>query len=174
MRKEKIETERGVKAQTLLVWKAPIRPYKKRDREFFSTAAAIAFLVIVILVFLKEWFLIVAIIALSFLTYVLATVPPEEVEHRITNKGIVTGGKNYIWDELANFWFSEQWGGKILNVRTPFQFPGRISLLLGDQKQESVEKLLSRFLELEEESPTITEKAGKWLAKKIPLEKEAP
>lgn len=173
LKKEKIETERGVETRALLSWEAPTRPFKKRDREFFSNAVAIAFLVGVILFFLKEWFLIIAIIALLFLVYILSTVPPEKVEHKITNRGIVTGGKSYLWNELGNFWFAQQLGEKTLNIEVPFQIPRRLILLLGDQKEEVLKKLLSRFLESEEPTPGFTERAGEWLSKKIPLEKSA-
>lgn len=171
LEKEKIEVERGVKKELLLSWRAPVRPFKKRDREFYSTAGAIAFLVMVVLFFLKEWVLIVTIIALLFLVYILSTTPPEEVEHRITNKGIETGGKNYVWNELGLFWFTKQWGETILNVSAPFQMPGRLMMLLGKEKEENLRKLLERFLEHEEMPPTMMEKAGNWLARKVPLEK---
>jgi len=173
LKKEKIETERGVETKTLLVWEALVRPFKKRDKEFFSNAVAIAFLFGVILFFLKEWFLIIAIIALLFLVYILSTVSPDKVEHKITNRGIVTGGKSYLWNELGNFWFTQQWGEKILNIEIPFQLPRRLILLLGDQEEEVLKKLLSRFLESEEPAPGFVEKAGGWLSKKIPLEKSA-
>ncbi|HUW21164.1 MAG TPA: hypothetical protein VMW41_00700 [Candidatus Bathyarchaeia archaeon] len=171
LKKEKIETERGVKRELLLTWKAPVRPFKKRNKEFYSTAVAIAFLFGVILFFLKEWFLIIAIIALLFFVYILSTVPPEETEHQITNKGISTSGKNYSWDELGIFWFGEQWGEKVLNIRTPFQFPGTLILLLGMQKEEEINRLLSRFLNYEEVKLSWLEKATNWLSTKIPLEK---
>jgi hypothetical protein len=158
------------KAKVLLVWKAPIRPFKKRNREFFSTAGAIVFLVTVILIFLKEWFLILVIIAFLFLAFVLFTTEPEKVEHKITNRGIETGGRKYLWDELGDFWFTSQLGNEVLNVGTPFRFPGRLVFLLGGEKKAKFEKLLGRFLSLEEPRPTLTEKAGKWLVKKVPLE----
>lgn len=171
LKKEKIDTERGVEVETLLLWKAPSRPYRERDKEFFSTVGAIAFLVIVVLVFLKEWFLIILIIALLFFLYILSTVPPGEVEHQITNKGIQTGERTYLWHELGDFWFSEEWGQKTLNIFTPFFPSGRLTLLLGNQKEEVLRKVLLRFLRHEEPQPTFVEKASEWLAKRIPLEK---
>ena len=162
-----------IPTKVLFSWEAPIRPFKKRDKEFFSTAGAIAFLVGVILIFLKEWFLIVAIIALLFLVYILSTIPPEKTKHEITNKGIATGGRDYGWGELGNFWFSEQWEQKILNVEVPFQFPARLFMLLGDEKEEEVKKHLTRFLEHQESAPTWVDKASNWLSEKVPLERPA-
>src|SRR3989344_3962647 len=78
-------------AKTLFAWKAPLRPFKKRDREYYTTVGAIVFLVAVILFFLKEWLLIGVVVALAFVSYVFASVPPGEDEHMVTNKGIRTG-----------------------------------------------------------------------------------
>lgn len=172
--KDRVETGEKVKTEILMEWSAPVRPFKKRDREFYSTAGAIAFLVIVILFFLKEWFLIVVIIAFFFYVYVISNTPPEKTDHRISNKGIVSAGKNYRWEELGAFWFSEQWGERILNVNTPFQLPGRLMMLLGDKQEEEIKKVLERFLEFEEQKPTVVDKASDWLAKNIPLDKTPP
>ncbi|MBN1263446.1 MAG: hypothetical protein JW991_03750 [Candidatus Pacebacteria bacterium] len=170
LEEEEANSEKVSRIKELLAWEAPARPFKKRSKEFFSTVSAIAFLVMVILVFLKEWFLIIAIIAFSFLIYVLSTIPPQKVKHKITNRGITTNDKEYFWEELGNFWFTQQLDETILNIKMPFRYPGRLMMLLGNQKEAKVKKVLSRFLSLEKVSPTWIEKAGKWLAEKVPLE----
>src|SRR3989344_4772093 len=83
--------------KVLLSWRAAGRPFKKRDKEYYTTIGAIVFLVAIILLFLKEWLLIAVMIALAFVSYVLASVPPEEAKHELTNKGIRTGDKLYRW-----------------------------------------------------------------------------
>ena len=40
----KIEPEKITELKTLLIWEAAVRPFKKRDREYYSTIAAIVFL----------------------------------------------------------------------------------------------------------------------------------
>jgi len=157
--------------KTLVEWKAPVRPFKKRDREYFTTIGAIVFLLAVILFFLKEWILIAVIIALVFVSYILATVQPEEVEHKITNRGIITGGKTYRWEELFRFWFTEKWGQKILNISTVVRFPGRLTLLLGEANQEQVKKILSDYLPFEEPEKTWADNASSWLSRQVPLGK---
>ena len=71
----------------MLSWEATVRPFKKRDREYYSTIAAIVFLLAVILLFLKEWLLIAVMVALMFVAYVLATVVPEKTTHEINTRG---------------------------------------------------------------------------------------
>lgn len=158
--------------RTLLSWKAPARPFRKRTRDYYLTIAAIVFFVCVILLFFKEWLLIGVILSLTFVTYVLGTVPPREVEHKITTEGIVSHERAYLWEELFDFWFSEALGQKILNINTRRALPGRIFLLLGDLEEGKVRQVLAKYLPYREvPEKGWTEKAGEWLSQKVPLEK---
>jgi hypothetical protein len=157
--------------RTLVEWKAPVRPFKKRDREYLTTIGAIVFLLGVILLFLQEWLLIAVIVALVFVAYILSTVSPEETEHKITNRGVITGGKTYRWEELVRFWFTEKWGQKILSLETVVRFPGRLTLLLGEANQEQIKKILSDYLPFEEPEKTWADNASNWLSRQIPLGK---
>lgn len=160
-----------VELKSLLIWQAPVRPFKKRDKEFFTTVAAIAFLVCVILLFIKEWLGIAVVASLVFVGYVLATVEPEKTEHEITTRGVKTGDKLYKWEELNRFWFSDKWGQTILNIDTKLRFPSRLIMLLNDQPQDKIKQMLSRYLQFEEPEVTFMDRSAKWLSDKIPLEK---
>lgn len=158
--------------EILLSWKSPSRPFKKREKEFFTTIGAIVFLLAVILVFIKEFLLIGAILALAFVAYVLATVPPEEVEHKITSLGLESAGHFYKWEELLGFWFGEKWGQPVLLVATRLRFPGRLIILTGGQDQEKIKVALSKYLNFRERpEKNWMDDAAKWLAEKVPLEK---
>ena len=159
-------------AKDLLEWEAPARPFKKRDREYFTTIGAIVFLLTIILFFLKEWLLIGAIIAFAFLAYVLASIPPEKVKHKITTRGIITAGKMHKWPTLSRFWFSEKWGSKILNIETLFAVPRHLTLLLGSQNQEKVKGIVEKYLVEDRPPANFLDKAGNWLTKKFPLEEK--
>lgn len=170
-KKEEVQLVKPEPLRNLLEWRAPVRPFKKRGKEFFSTVLTIVFLISVILLFLKEWLLIAVIIALTFVVYVMGTIPPEEVEHKITNRGIVTGGKNYRWEQLGRFWFEEKWGQKILYVEN-FGFPRALMMLLGQKTENEVKKILSEYLLQEQPEKNWLDKASSWLSQKIPLEEE--
>jgi hypothetical protein len=160
-------------AKDLLVWQAPARPFKKRGREYFSTIAAIVFLLIIILLFIKEWLLIGVIIALTFVSYVLATIPPEEITHKITTRGLTTGGKSYKWDWFSRFWFSKKWNNDILHLETILVFPRRLQLLLKEGAKEEVKKIIEKYLLFEKPKRTMVDKAAKWLQEKVPLESQS-
>lgn len=158
--------------KVLVSWRAPGRPFKRRDRDYYTTIGAIVFLVTIILLFLKEWLLIAVMIALAFVAYVLASVPPEETKHVVSNRGLRTGEKLYKWQELWRFWFEEKWKQKMMVVETRLKFPRRLLLMLGDADEETVRGVMKEFLILEKPEPTFMDKAADWLVDKVPLESE--
>jgi len=168
--KEKVR--KPVELRSLLKWQAAVRPFKKRDRDYYTTIAAIVFLLAVILLFLKEWLLIAVMVALMFVAYVLATVPPGMISHEITTRGVLTGGKSYKWEVLRRFWFSKKWKDMILNIDTNLQFPGRLMMLLGDQDQRKVKEILQTYIQYEVPEETFMDRSAKWLSEKVPLEKK--
>src|ERR1700690_777652 len=72
----------------LLVWTAPARPFKRHDRQFYTTVFAIAGIISLVLFLAEGLMPVVLIVALVFLYYVLSTVPPENIEYKITSKGV--------------------------------------------------------------------------------------
>lgn len=167
---EKVQVVRPEPLKTLLAWESPERSFKKRSREYFTTIGAIVFLLAVILLFLKEWLLILVMIALMFVAYVMATVEPRKIEHKITNRGIITGGKRYNWEELSQFWFSQKLDQKMVQIETLRGLPRRLTMLLGEIKQEDVKKILSQYLPFEEPEKTWIDNASEWISRRVPLE----
>lgn len=167
--------EQSAKAATkreevFLEWVSPARLFKKREREFFVNLGVIIFTVCVIFVFAREILLVLALLSLFFLIYVLSTVPPEDVKHKITSLGIESAGHFYRWEDLADFWFEEQWGQTMLVVR-PY-LTTRTIILLGVQPKEKIRKIVAEYIPFREEpQKTWVDNAGKWLSEKIPLEK---
>ena len=156
--------------EVYLSWSSPSRLFKRRDREYFTNVGAIVFLLIIILVFAREFLLIAAVVSIVFLIYVLSTVPPENVEHRITNLGIESAGHFYRWEQLGEFWFEEQWGQVLLKLR-PVMGP-HIIILLADQDKAHVRELVAKHIPFREQpEKNWVDNAASWLTKKIPLEK---
>lgn len=162
--------EKQERKEVYLTWSSPSRLFKRRDREYFTNVGAIVFLLIIILVFAREFLLIAAVVSIVFLIYVLSTVPPEQVEHRITNLGIESAGHFYRWEQLAEFWFEEQWGQILLKLR-PMLGP-HVIILLADQDKAHVRELVAKHIPFRQQpEKTWVDNAASWLTKKIPLEK---
>jgi len=151
----------------LLSWKAPLRPFRRRNTEFWTTVLAIIFLISLILFFLKELLLIATIFSLTFVYYVLSTVPPEEIEYQLTSRGVRFAQFEYPWENFYRFWISQKEGQKILNIEGRAGFTGRLMLMLGNQDENKVKEIIAKYLLQEEAPPTFFDQASEWLSQKL-------
>lgn len=157
--------------QTLLAWKTVSRPFRKKDRSYYTTVIILIALISLIAFLAGERLLIGVLLALLFLIYVLNFVNPEEIDYKLSTQGITIGDHFYHWWELDSFWFSEKDNFKILNVLTKIRFPGQLIIVLGDVPQEEVKRVCARFLPFHEIAPKSTlEKWSETLQKHFPLE----
>ncbi|MBT4124366.1 MAG: hypothetical protein HN981_00085 [Candidatus Pacebacteria bacterium] len=153
----------------LLEWMAISRPFRKRNKQFFTTVLVIALLLSLILFFSGQYLPIAMVFSVVFLNYVLAVVPPTEIKHSVTTFGMNVEGNLYYWQELGRFWFDKKYGSLTLHVETA-RFPGRLTLVLPKEKKKEVSDILSEVL-LQQKPPLSTfEKIAKWMQEKFPLE----
>lgn len=151
----------------LVSWRAPARPFKRRDRQFYVTVFAIAGIVALI-VFLAEGLMpVLLIISLVFLYYVLTTVQPEEIEYKITNRGIRIDGKLTEWQFLNRYWFSKRFDSELLVFETPL-LPGRVEMVINLDVKESLKKEISAYLPYEEVPASGFDRITDWFAKTLP------
>lgn len=148
--------------KVLYTWTSPERIFVARDKPWFLKISIVFLILILILAFMGQLVLIILCIALMMLIFALASFPPMEVTHEITNKGIRTIGKLYTWDQLTSFWFSRKYDFVILNIDTKLNFPARLLLLLPYKKMrmageidsiyssdiEDIKQVLGNYLEM--------------------------
>ena len=151
----------------LVSWTAPARPFKRRDREFYITILAIAGIVGLVLFLIEGFMPVILIVSLVFLFYVLSTVEPENIEYKITNKGIKVVDKRTDWALMNRFWFSRRFDSELLVVET-LGLPGRMELVINAGDKEEIRKALSSYIVEEEAPPSYLDKAANWFAKKLP------
>lgn len=157
--------------KTLLSWDAPARPFRKRDRSYYTTIAVLVILLILIALLAREFLLIGVLLALTFVAYVLAFIPPNDVIYKISTQGITIGDHFYFWHFLDSFWFKEKEGQKVLFIQTRLRFPGQLMLVLGSQSEDQVKKIVARFLPFHEiPQTTLLDKWAEVLQKHFPLE----
>ena len=157
--------------KTLFEWEAPERAFKKRNKDFWITAISILVLFSVVLFFVKEFFLIVALVSVLFLYYVLSTVPPQIAKYKITNRGIDFGDSKYSWDILLRFWFKKSLDTELLEFETNLRLPRQISLVINEADKEKIKEIVLKKLPLVESSPNFVDKMAKWWTDKMPWEK---
>jgi len=163
---------RPIPEETLVTWEAPARPFKKRNKQFFSTVLIIAILIGLILFFAGQVLPVALVISVVFLVYVTAMIPPQNVSVKLTNYGFYIDKEAYAWYEMGRFWFEKKQGFDTLQIELG-RFPNRLSLVLIDgvtPSKEDLESVLSEVLLKEKPKPTTFEKAAKWLSEKIPLD----
>lgn len=151
----------------LITWVAPARPFKRRDKQFYLTTISIAGIVCLILFLAEGAMPVILIISLIFLYYVMSTVAPEDIEYKITNKGIKVGGKRTDWEYLGRFWFSKRFDSDLLVLETRM-IPNRMELVIKPEIKEEINKTLKEYLIYEEVSPSNLDKAVDWFSKKLP------
>lgn len=172
-KKKKVEVEQiddlneeGV----LFEWLAPERAFKKREKDFWITAVAILVLVGVIFIFIKEFFLVVALGSILFMYYGMSTVPPENVRYKITNRGVYFGDMPYYWNQLERFWFKPSLSTDMIHFGTILAFPKTVSMVITPDIKEKIKEIVIKRLPHIEEAPNFVDKVTDWFAKRLPLE----
>ena len=161
------EPERIEPEKELFSWIAPARPFKRRNREFYVTVIAIAIIVGLILLLAEGFMPVILLVSLVFLFYILNTVEPENIEYKITNKGIKVGDKKTPWEAVGNFWFSRRYDSELL-ILGLFVVPGRMELVINLGDKNKLKEVISKFVMEEEIPPSGLDKAANWFAKKLP------
>ncbi len=158
-----------VPEEDLMLWNAPSRPFKQRDRQFFVTIVTIVLLISLILFFAGQVLPIAVVISVAFLGYVLSVVPPENVTYKLTTYGVRIEDELYRWDELGRFWYETRYDQQLLKIEVA-RFPSRLTIVLGEALQDDITAILSEVLPQEKPDDSAIERAGNWLQEKIPLE----
>jgi hypothetical protein len=143
---ESQEEANEVEVRTLYSWQSPQRLFVPRSRKWFVYIILIVLLISLILLFFRQFITIAPLLAIAFVAYVLSSVPPEDTEHHITTQGITSSGHSYLWEELADFWFTERSGQTILHIDTYMNFPRRLIILIGNADKEEIKTTLVQFI----------------------------
>jgi hypothetical protein len=155
--------------ETIFTWVASTRPFKRRNRQFYTTVGMITMLISLILFLAGQLLPIAVVLSVAFLGYVMSSVPPDQVENKITTHGIRHHDAIYYWDEMGRFWFDQKFGQGMVQIEIS-KFPGRLTLMFQSQKKAELKELLSEVLLNERPKDTFYEKSASWLQEKIPLE----
>ena len=159
-RGEDVSVGKYVPLRIHYTWKSPARIFVPRDRVWFLKIATLALLFILIFAFLQDFLVILVICIFALITFLLASVPPNRVEHQITTKGIKSIGTLYRWKDLRDFWVAEKFGQRIVYVTTKLGFPTRLVMLIKKRDEMTIVKLLLRYLDFKD----YEEKQG-WISK---------
>jgi len=137
-----VPTKKVVQNIKLFEWEAPDRYEINFESKSFWVILSISLLFVLFLAILQQYYLMAAIIALLFFVYVIGTNKPLTIKHKITSRGIDTGGRLYEWFMLNNFWFSIKNGQYLLIVETKLRYPRALLMLLDQADKDAIFVLL--------------------------------
>src|SRR3990167_1337267 len=168
---DRVLSKEEMEAKAIISWKSPERIFKARSKKYFTKVALYAFIFILLAIAIGEYVFIGVIMAVVFVVYVLATAAPQTIEHKITNMGIISGGRAFLWEELDSFWFEKRGDDRLLMVQTDLHFPTRLIMLLTNVSERTLLELLEKHLHYHP-SPvhTLFDKWAQTLQKRINFE----
>ncbi len=97
----------------------------------------------------------------------MSTVEPENIEYKITNKGIKIAGRLNDWNMMGRFWFTKRLDNELLVIETR-TLPGRMELVVTSEVKDQIKKELSEYLTHEEIPASGIDKAANWFSNKVP------
>lgn len=158
-------------AKNMVSWKSPVRIFKPRSKKYFTKVALYGLILILLALAFGEFILVGVILAVVFVVYVLATAAPETIEHKISNMGIVSGGRAFLWEELDTFWFEKRGDDRLLVVQTKLHFPTRLLILLSTVSERTLLDVLEKHIHFHPAPVhTLFDKWAHALQKRINLE----
>lgn len=159
--------------RTILAWKAPGRPFRKRGKDYYLSSILLVLVVQVILFLFAQYLLMLVVLSLVFVAFALATVPPHDFHYKVNTEGVRIEDHFYLWQELYDFYFKYREGMDILVLRTRAFLPGELTLSLGTLHKDQIKSALLPYLPFREVvKPTFMEKSGDWLSTNFPLERK--
>ncbi len=151
----------------LVTWVAASRPFKRYGRRFYVTIFSIVGIVSIVLFIAEGIMPVILMVSLIFLFYVLSTVKPEEIEYKVTNKGIKVDGKETPWQEIRRFSFLSKSGGEVVAFDT-INFPGRMEIVVKPEIKDKLKNEISAYVPYETIQPSFLDKLTSWVVKKLP------
>lgn len=157
--------------QDLLVWTAPSRPYRKKDRSFYTVALVLIVLGGLVALPISGPLFGVALMALLFVAFVLDRMPPEDIQYKISTQGVTVDNHFYHWHDLDSFWLGDKDNHQLMYIRTRYRYPALLMVMLGPVAENQIKGVVAHFLPFQEIAPkSMLEDWSRTLQKHFPLE----
>ena len=146
-----------------MAWQAAGRPAQQFGSQKMTRSLAIIGVVVALfLVIIQEYFLILVVASLIFVSQVLAKTPPETTSYEISSYGITIDDVVYYWQDLRRFFFFNRDGHAGIAVDLVSGFPSRLFLTLDTAQHPAAKDLMIQHIQfLEAEPETILDRTYK-------------
>ena len=142
--------------EVYLSWSAPSRPVKTGfSSNLNRTFMIIGIVIALILVILQEFFLILVIASLIFVTHVLSETPPDNVSYEVSSHGIMIDNQQFYWQEMRRFFFSQEEAYAALIIEMKSTVTARLYITTSGVDVGKLKEILTsrlHFLEVPPES----------------------
>ncbi len=156
------------RVETLYSWSSPERLYIPRNRKWFIYLFILILIIILVLLFMEQFIIIAPVAAIGFVAYILATVPPRDIEHKLTTEGLNSDGHSYLWQEMWDFWVTKKGDEKFLHIDTYLNYPRRITILTGKADLELIKQIIAQYIPFREiPKENFLDKAFNFLSEKF-------
>ena len=144
-----------------LAWEIQGRPDKKTvNKKMSRTLMVVGIVVSLLLAIMGEFFLILVIGSVIFVSYVLSSTPSASSKFEVSSHGVKFDEETYYWQQLKRFFFMDASGTELLAVDTINPLPGRLFIAFRPADRERIMELLaSRLPFLKEQPLTAMDKA---------------
>lgn len=156
--------------QVIFAWRAPLRPYKKRQGQILRFYLALAILISLVVFFFGDKILLIPIWAIIFLFYVLTITPPPEVDNKISLFGIETAGITLRWEALSYFYFKKRFSFDVLTVvsHAPYFYHAYLVIPDEETKNKTIKLLSEHLIYQEKPQKNLTDKLVDWFSALLP------
>ena len=136
------------KEKTLLIWEGPERPFKARDRKYYSGMISIEVVLFLFLMFAGQYILVLVFLSVLFAAYSLYSIPPKKIPYVLTDVGVEIDGEKRPWSAFKGYFITKNLDQKIINLEIStknllnlvYLIPNNLQTL--DEAQKIVEKYL--------------------------------
>jgi len=165
------DPEKMGEKETLYSWEAPLRtPLKGFGGHLKKNLLIIAIVTGLFLLLIGEYFVILVVASVVFVGYILTATPSENVKYEITSHGVNYVGQFYYWNDLGNFFLTQDNGVSVLNIDVRNQIPARLFLTLKEGDEEEIKEICNKYLPYLEEKPeSFMDKTYKKITDKLDL-----
>lgn len=148
---EKIIEKERKELETIYEWDAPERVFSAKNKGWFSSIGIVALAFIALSAATNNFVLIFAIISLVLVLYTLYTIPPNNIKHQITNKGLYSTNHLYLWKNILTFWITERGGDKLMHLeykgRASDTYYRRMVILIGKGNLKTIVAYLVQYVD---------------------------
>ncbi|KKS16963.1 MAG: hypothetical protein UU77_C0035G0004 [candidate division WWE3 bacterium GW2011_GWC1_41_7] len=169
---EEFHLEDQAPKEVYLSWNEANRPEKKpMNHRFVRTFTVIGIVIALFLAIMGEFFLILLIASIIFISYALSITPPESIKYEVSSHGLEVADKIYHWRELKHFFITARTEREMLAVDTKERLPGRLFVVFNHTDKERLIEIFSQHLpHIKEEPMNVADKAMYSLMDKLNFE----